>query len=195
MFGSRRTSLTNWEKSAKAIRFYQRAADLRSSFFGVGIRPIQGKSCFLFNWNWWLSQRLDHLNGSGQHHPAIGRRKTASFPVYAASWFRVVRFTGFCWCCWSSRRLKRWAQFTRMWSRNTLGNRIRTSARIAKPIQGVTTSSYLSEQVFLLLQSIVMAVQVRDCAAVAELEDCLIPLIEPQQRELLRKLVLVTREK
>jgi len=49
----------------------------------------------------------------------------------------------------------------------------------------------LSEETFLLLQSVVMAVQVRDTEALAELEDCLIPHIsgEPQQRQLLRRLV------
>merc|ERR1712142_771544 len=51
--------------------------------------------------------------------------------------------------------------------------------------------SCLSEEVFLLLQSVVMAVQIRDASSLAELEDCLIQHIsdEPQQRDLLRKLV------
>lgn len=52
-------------------------------------------------------------------------------------------------------------------------------------------SYFLSEETFLLLQSVVMAVQVRDAGALADLEDCLVSALEemPQQRELLRKLV------
>ena len=50
---------------------------------------------------------------------------------------------------------------------------------------------YLNEEKFLLLQSIVMAVQIRDIQALAQLEDHLIPHIAaaPQQRDLLRLLV------
>jgi len=56
--------------------------------------------------------------------------------------------------------------------------------------------SCLSEEVFLLMQSLVMAVQVGDGASLAELEDCLIPHLsqEPQQRELLRNLVKLTQQ-
>ena len=56
---------------------------------------------------------------------------------------------------------------------------------------------YLSDEKFLLLQSIVMAVQIRDCHALTQLEDHLVPLIaaEPQQRDLLRLLVKSMREK
>ena len=50
---------------------------------------------------------------------------------------------------------------------------------------------YLNEEKFLLLQSIVMAVQIRDIQALAQLEDHLIPHLAaaPQQRDLLRLLV------
>ena len=50
---------------------------------------------------------------------------------------------------------------------------------------------YLNEEKFLLLQSVVMAVQIRDCNALTQLEDHLIPHIasEIQQRDLLRSLV------
>ena len=43
---------------------------------------------------------------------------------------------------------------------------------------------YLNEEKFLLLQSVVMAVQIRDCNALTQLEDHLIPHIasEIQQR-------------
>ena len=52
-------------------------------------------------------------------------------------------------------------------------------------------NNYLNEEKFLLLQSIVMAVQIRDCSALTQLEDHFIPYIasEPQQRDLLRLLV------
>ena len=56
--------------------------------------------------------------------------------------------------------------------------------------------SFLSEDTFLLLQSVVMSVQLKDAGALAELEDCLVQsaLAEmPQQRELLRKLVINSR--
>ena len=55
---------------------------------------------------------------------------------------------------------------------------------------------YLSEDTFLLLQSVVMSVQLKDAGALAELEDCLVQsaLAEmPQQRDLLRKLVINSR--
>ena len=56
---------------------------------------------------------------------------------------------------------------------------------------GVNGNQYLSEEVFLLIQSIVMAVQVRDGNALNELEDYLVPHLErePLQRDLLRNLV------
>ena len=56
---------------------------------------------------------------------------------------------------------------------------------------------YLSEEKFLLLQSIVMAVQIRDCQALMQLEDHIIPHIstEPQQRDLLRLLVKSMKQK
>ena len=52
-------------------------------------------------------------------------------------------------------------------------------------------NNYLNEEKFLLLQSIVMAVQIRDCHALTQLEDHFIPYIasETQQRDLLRLLV------
>jgi hypothetical protein len=51
------------------------------------------------------------------------------------------------------------------------------------------TLQYLSEELFLLLQSVVMAVQIRDSQAVTELEDHLAPLLSTQPRTLLRRLV------
>ena len=60
-----------------------------------------------------------------------------------------------------------------------------------EPINRDQQNHYLNEEKFLLLQSIVMAVQIRDCNALAQLEDHFIPHIsaEPQQRDLLRQLV------
>ena len=57
------------------------------------------------------------------------------------------------------------------------------------------TLSYLSEEVFLLFQSIVMAVQIKDHVALAELEDYLAPLLDSQPRSLLRRLVENLQEK
>ena len=60
-----------------------------------------------------------------------------------------------------------------------------------EPINRDQQNQYLNEEKFLLLQSIVMAVQIRDCNALTQLEDHFIPHIasEPQQRDLLRQLV------
>ena len=57
---------------------------------------------------------------------------------------------------------------------------------------GIVGNQYLSEEVFLLFQSVVMAVQVRDGNALTELEDYLVPHLhsEPLQRDLLRELVV-----
>ena len=56
---------------------------------------------------------------------------------------------------------------------------------------------YLSDEKFLLLQSIVMAVQIRDFHALTQLEDHIVPHVasEPQQRDLLRLLVKSMRQK
>ena len=56
-------------------------------------------------------------------------------------------------------------------------------------------SRVLGDEVFLLLQSLAMAVQVRDAAAVLELEDYLAPKLDTQQRTLLRRLSTNMREK
>ena len=55
--------------------------------------------------------------------------------------------------------------------------------------------SYLPEHTFLLLQSVVMAVQLRDADALSELEDALVSVLQemPQQRQLLRELVTNTQ--
>ena len=60
-----------------------------------------------------------------------------------------------------------------------------------EPINRDHQNQYLNEEKFLLLQSIVMAVQIRDSNALTQLEDHFIPHIasEPQQRDLLRQLV------
>jgi len=57
---------------------------------------------------------------------------------------------------------------------------------------GIVGNQYLSEDVFLLLQSVVMAVQVRDGNALTELEDYLVPHLhsEPLHRDLLRQLLV-----
>lgn len=62
---------------------------------------------------------------------------------------------------------------------------------------GMVGNQYLSEEVFLLMQSIVMAVQVRDGNALTELEDYLVPHLEaePLQRDLLRDLVKSMNDK
>ncbi len=57
------------------------------------------------------------------------------------------------------------------------------------------TFAYLSEEVFYLLQSLVMAMQVRDFEAVLQLEDHLAPLLEPQPKKLLTKLTLQVQTK
>ena len=66
-----------------------------------------------------------------------------------------------------------------------------------EPINQDHQNHYLNEEKFLLLQSIVMAVQIRDCTALTQLEDHFIPHIscEPQQRDLLRLLVKSTLQK
>lgn len=57
------------------------------------------------------------------------------------------------------------------------------------------TVKYLSEEIFLLLQSVVMAVQIRDYAVLLELEDQLGPLMTALPRKLLRRLVNNMKEK
>ena len=57
------------------------------------------------------------------------------------------------------------------------------------------TVQYLSEEIFLLLQSVVMAVQIRDYQALVELEDQLAPLLKALQKKLLRRLVNNMKEK
>ena len=56
-------------------------------------------------------------------------------------------------------------------------------------------SRILGDELFLLLQSLVMAVQVRDAGAVLELEDYLDPKLDSLQRTLLRRLSKNMREK
>ncbi len=55
--------------------------------------------------------------------------------------------------------------------------------------------AFLSEEVFLLLQSVVMAAQVKDVSALRQLEDYLAPLLETRPRTLLRKLVKNMQDK
>ena len=57
------------------------------------------------------------------------------------------------------------------------------------------TSRILGDELFLLLQSLVMAVQVRDAGAVIELEDYLAPKLDSLQRTLLRRLSNNVRKK
>lgn len=56
-------------------------------------------------------------------------------------------------------------------------------------------SRILGDDLFLLLQSLVMAVQVRDAGAVLELEDYLAPKLDSLPRTLLRRLSKNMREK
>ena len=56
-------------------------------------------------------------------------------------------------------------------------------------------SRILGDELFLLLQSLVMAVQVRDAGAVIELEDYLAPKLDSLQRTLLRRLSNNVRKK
>ena len=56
-------------------------------------------------------------------------------------------------------------------------------------------SRILGDELFLLLQSLVMAVQVRDAGAVLELEDYLAPKLDSLQRTLLRRLSKNMRDK
>jgi hypothetical protein len=58
-----------------------------------------------------------------------------------------------------------------------------------------TAFRYLGEDLFVLLQSLVMAVQVRDTSAVLELEDYLAPFFATQPRTLLRRLVKNMQDK
>eukprot|EP00096_Caligus_rogercresseyi_P012442 TRINITY_DN5218_c0_g1_i1.p1 TRINITY_DN5218_c0_g1~~TRINITY_DN5218_c0_g1_i1.p1 ORF type:complete len:109 (+),score=16.74 TRINITY_DN5218_c0_g1_i1:145-471(+) len=58
-----------------------------------------------------------------------------------------------------------------------------------------TTTSYAPEELFLLLQSVVMASQVQDGEALIELEDDLCPHLNEDQSKLLRILVHSTRGK
>jgi len=55
--------------------------------------------------------------------------------------------------------------------------------------ESVNGGSPLPEETFLLMQSVVMAVQLRDTGALVQLEDCLIPHIEEEPRQLMRRLV------
>ena len=57
------------------------------------------------------------------------------------------------------------------------------------------TLNYLSEEMFLLLQSVVMAAQIRDASALRSLEDGLGPKVEARPRALLRRLVEAMQEK
>ena len=56
-------------------------------------------------------------------------------------------------------------------------------------------SRILGDELFLLLQSLVMAVQVRDAGAVLEMEDYLAPKLDSLQRTLLRRLSKNMRDK
>ena len=69
------------------------------------------------------------------------------------------------------------------------------SAATAAASASEDTLHYLSEEMFLLLQSVVMAAQIRDASALRSLEDCLAPMIESQPRALLRNLVDGMQEK
>lgn len=57
------------------------------------------------------------------------------------------------------------------------------------------TSRFLGRELFLLLQSVVMAVQIGDGRAIMELEDHLAPLLDAQPRKLLRTLVRNVKNK
>eukprot|EP00095_Tigriopus_kingsejongensis_P006122 snap_masked-scaffold98_size375582-processed-gene-1.11 protein:Tk06122 transcript:snap_masked-scaffold98_size375582-processed-gene-1.11-mRNA-1 annotation:"hypothetical protein BRAFLDRAFT_115297" len=62
------------------------------------------------------------------------------------------------------------------------------------PMAAEVTTKFLSEKVFILLQSLVMAVQTNDLSSLVELEDSLVPLLDPRAKGLLRKLVTMKQD-
>lgn len=63
------------------------------------------------------------------------------------------------------------------------------------PTSAEETTKFLSEELFILLQSLVMAIQTNDVKALLELEDALLDHLSPRSQSLLRKLVKMKQDK
>ncbi|TRY68596.1 hypothetical protein TCAL_06931 [Tigriopus californicus] len=63
------------------------------------------------------------------------------------------------------------------------------------PVSAEETTKFLSEELFILLQSFVMAIQTNDVRALLDLEDALLDHLSPRAKSLLRKLVKMKQDK
>jgi len=192
--------LQNLSKVSEAARFYQRAADIRSgqNNSSMGLEYVQSRqkvaSC-LINMGDYHNALVALTEIATITQNLVGQKVPAN-SVYAdilcsCEILRVLLVllidpTPQAMSATYTNVIEKYA-----WESDS------DNKRGAKEVaEGGSHPSYLPEQTFLLLQSVVMAVQLRDAGALAELEDCLVLVLEemPQQRELLRKLVTSTQQ-
>jgi len=176
-------------KASEAIQFYQRAADLRSgqSSSSLGLEYVQSRekvaACFIDIEDYHsalvtlteVANLTQSLVGSKESATSVYGDILARCEILRVLLVLLIDPTPQAMSATYTNVIEKYA-----WESDATASQDRRKE-----------SYFLSEETFMLLQSVVMAVQVRDAGALAELEDCLVPALEemPQQRELLRKLV------
>jgi len=192
-------------KVSEAVGFYQRSADLRSSQPGLEYVHSREKvaSCLIDLEDYHsalmslteIAQLTQTLCGSPKETPtSVYADILASSEILRVLLVLLIDPTPQGISAAHTSVVEKYA-----WESDTLPSSATTSSGHREDTDSSSSMvcpSFLSEDTFLLLQSVVMSVQLKDAGALAELEDCLVQsaLAEmPQQRELLRKLVINSR--
>lgn len=183
------SALRDMEKTSEAVSFYQRAADISSSTILEYLRAkMQVAECLIDTGDFHSAlTALSDVSARAEAAQGIGRPLISVYSDYAGR-CEVLRLLLLLLIEPTSQNISPSLSLVlEKYAWQTVESTSATSADEASRILG--------DELFLLLQSLVMAVQVRDAGAVIELEDYLAPKLDSLQRTLLRRLSNNVRKK
>lgn len=183
------TALRDMDKTSEATAFYQKAADLRSStvleYLSAKMKVAE---CLIDTGDFHSAlTALSDVSARAEAAQGLGRPLVSVYADYAGR-CEVLRLLLLLLIEPTSQNIS--PSLSLVLEKYAWQSAESTSATAADD-----ASRILGDDLFLLLQSLVMAVQVRDAGAVLELEDYLAPKLDSLPRTLLRRLSKNMREK